>query len=509
MSGPRYGVGQLRGALGAFARGRLLGAVAGLAVLLLLVRVLERRDYGAYFTCYAYLELMLLLAGWGLLPLLERLAPELHATHQDHELARLAPRLLGLRAALLALMLVPAWFAREPLLGWLALPLAPASWALVQGLVWIESLCRGIDSLHESLLLQRRAQRSILLRHGLKALLLVGLVAQDRMLPLLEWLQLELLLWSLGLAFSLWGLRRTWRELRQAPVQAPVPPTERGRMWRFALYSHAGGLVALLASADLLRISVNRVAGLEEAARFGFCLALALVVQRYLPAHLLGGLLRPLFVVARQREDALPRLRDLLGLCLKLNLLPLLPLGLLAVVRQDAFVALVSGGRFGAAQGLLAGLVLLLLLQAARALLQLGAHALEDARGAWIAATLAALVFVPLVLGPWLASAATLLVGLMAAELAAVVALDRRLAAQQLRTPWPWRASLHLLGVNLLVLVPAEGLAQLLDWPAPVAIGVDALACALACGMLVRQGFFEPAERARLRALWPGQGAAA
>lgn len=509
MSGtpePRYGAQRVRRSLLHFVMGKALGAVLGLSWLFALVRALPETDYGAYFTCYAYLELMILVSAWGSVQLLERFVPELHEQRRDGAVVALAAAVLRLRALLLAGTVALALALQAPLLRLLALPGHAEAFWLINGVLLAEGLCRTIDSFHDGLLRQRQSQLSVLFRNGLKVLALLVLLAQGVALDLVHWLRIELALMGLALAWSA-GLYLASRRALLRKAQAAATPLEWARYWRYGLYIFGCQWIWMLTSMDALKILVNQRFGLETAALFGFCLALVLVVQRYLPTYLLVGLVRPLFIVARQREDQAQRLRELAALFFKLNLAPLLPLLMLSLLHEDALLALASGGRFEGGEQVLSLLLGLLIVQALKNCQALVLAALEDGRGALLASAVSAAVFglAALLLLPRLGLQG-LLLALLLAEGVSLAVQRRRVAGQGVQLQLPWGAVAGLLLANGLALALVQALVRLQGLGQGATLALAALACALATLGLIGLSagrFFDAAERQRLLGLLP------
>lgn len=504
MASTRYGASSVRRSLQHFLLGKGLGALLGLIWLFSLVRVLPGRDYGAYLSLYAYLELMLLISGWGLVQVLERFVPELHARHEDHAVTGLCWRLLLLRAGLLLACIGLAWQGRLPLLGVLGLQGFDEAFALANGLLFLEAMMRSVDSVHEALLLQGRAQQSVLLRNAARSLPLLACALLQVSLDLHQWLRLEMALLTACLLGTAILFVRSMGALRSDAAPADPAPTPWRRLARYALPLFAAQLLWLLSSTDALKLVVNRQFGLQAAALFGFCLALSQVVQRYLPSNLLAGLVRPLFVVAAQRPDAPQRLQSLARLVIKLNLLPLLPFLGFALIHEDALLAWASGARFALGEQLMPLLILLVLLQALKSCLLLLSTAREDSMAALWSSFGASSAFVVLL---WALQGSTLrwtIAALLGAELLSLALLQWRTALQGLLPRWPAGALLRLLLCCLLVQGVAAVLAGLHPLSAGREIALGAVAGLLAAALALKLGFFEQQETGWLLELMPG-----
>ncbi|HEX2011723.1 MAG TPA: hypothetical protein VJN44_12375, partial [Roseateles sp.] len=135
-----------------------------------------------------------------------------------------------------------------------------------------------------------------------------------------------------------------------------------------------------LYSPDTIKLIVSRLLGAIEAATFGYAHAISYVLQRYLPANLLLGLIRPMLVARQQGAGSLAQLNAVGNLVLKINMLLLLPLSAWFGVAGQEFAVWLSGGRYPAAGLALFLLTLVLILSGTHLVLSMLATAVENAR---------------------------------------------------------------------------------------------------------------------------------
>lgn len=497
----RYGAGQFRRSLMHFFVSKGIGALIGLAWLFLLVRALASSDYGAYFTLYAYIELMIVASACGLMQILERFVPELHDRHADRQVVSLSARLLIGRATLLLVFAALGqlfWSSLGPLIG---VTLSAESWLFVHGILLVEGTCRTIDAYHDALLNQRRAQMSVLIRNGIKVLVLAVLMLDHEHVSLELWLRLEFAALCIALLASLLFVTKTQRQLSRA--QTLSQRLDWRRYASYGLYMQAYSLLWLLTSMDMVRLLVGRLYGLETAALFGFSLALALMIQRYLPTYLLIGMVRPLFIVAAQRSDRSVRLAGLLRLFIKLNALLLLPLLLISVWHEDELLSFLSGGKFHDGSGLLALLVGLLVLQALKSCQSLALVALEDGKGELLAAAAAAVVLLLGVLVGHHWGVQALVLAIYAAEVTVLGIQYARIRWRGMRFVLPWSAVSWLLLANSAVLLAMPLLMR--DWgpSSSSRIFLDIAACAIASVFVLARYGLDAFDKDALRSVVP------
>ncbi|KAF7598260.1 MAG: hypothetical protein CGU28_13070 [Candidatus Dactylopiibacterium carminicum] len=378
--------------------GRPLSAVGGLLLLILLSRFLAPVEYGGYFAAWALIEIVVLASNCGLLHAVYRFV---HASESlSGEIRPSGPvwRLFGWRVlslalpALLLCLLSPSWLIERGLASALA---ACVPW--LAAIMLAEGLARFIEAIFDSMLCQGRSQLTLTLRTLLR-LGGVALLLMQGPLTLVGVLLVEVFATAAGALIGLGLLVQLW--FKSAVASSATAAPDLRRMVRFSLPAYAAQVLGLGYGPDALKLVLAGVAGSAVLAVFGFAYSLAAVVQRYMPANLLAGVFRPVFVAAARREDAATVLPGLVGLCVKLNWLLILPLLAAAVLGGDRVLSLVSGGAYPQAGITLALILAGLLMVAVHQTLSLYCLAREDS---WppLFATAASLVALPA--GIWLA----------------------------------------------------------------------------------------------------------
>lgn len=354
-AGNYYSKDKVRRSLKHFVVGKAGGALVGLLTLLLTVRVLSVSDYGLYVALVGYLEIFNVISSFGLNVLSERLVPELRASGHEAKLRSLIAQLVRIRALLLtlssSLVVLVIWLMGDQLDIGNVLPAV----LVYQLVVSFETLARFCESIFDSLLQQGNAQASLLSRTALRLLFLAGVWVTTGHIDLVQWLWLEVLAYGCGLLITLFLTHRTLRRLpRPEEGVAGLRPALRS-----SIQIYLSQVLGVLVGIDAVKILVLRTSSAEVAAVFGFCASLAWMVQRYLPSYLLVGMVRPLVVAAvAAGKEGSDRLRAIVSIMLKINLLLVGCLVVLMAGAGDVAVNLLSGGKFNSA----GALVLLLLI---------------------------------------------------------------------------------------------------------------------------------------------------
>jgi hypothetical protein len=149
---------------------------------------------------------------------------------------------------------------------------------------------------------------------------------------------------GIALLFLLAALWVLGGKLREIPEGEPAP-LDFKEVLSFSWHMTGVNLLQATASIGALRLLVARYLGLEVAGMFAFLQQLLLMVGRYMPAQVLGSVVRPV-LAARHAQGEHDTVMGALELLWKANLM-MLVVWLAAVgVSGDELMAQASGGRF-------------------------------------------------------------------------------------------------------------------------------------------------------------------
>ena len=378
VSNDAYSAGRVRRSFVHFLVGKSASAVVGIILLLALVRVLDREEYGLYIVLLAALEIIPLASSLGVFPTLNRYVPELRATGRGWALARLIAatsvwRLVTLSIACGVYAMLAAQLA--PALGFSA---ASTIFALYAWVILYEGLARFFDVVFESLLMQGATQVSILLRNGFRLAGLAFLVWSGPF-ALRDWIWVEIIGSSSACIFAMWVVCRHVSSMaRDQPGEKLALSLARVRVYSTPAYF--AQLVGVIQGPDVVKLLVAKLAGAVQTGAFGFAAAIGGMLQRYLPVFLLIGMVRPLFVSQHARDANAERLVHLANLVFKLNVFVLAPATMLFAAAGEQVASLLSGGKFPEAGPYLVAFAVLLVIQTLHTVLGLIALAVEEGR---------------------------------------------------------------------------------------------------------------------------------
>lgn len=491
-----------------FAVGRVVSAVVGITTLLVLVRVLDRVEYGLYIALMAGFEIAQLAASPGAYAVVFRYWPEMRQAGAAGQLQRLTKLLAFYR--LLSLAFVGGLLAlfAPPIAGSLGMPSHASALRIFAITFVFESASRLLDAQFESLLQQGVAQSSVLFRNSLKliALLVMSRGGQD-ILPLTSWITIE----SIA-SFAGWFVSTLlmWRSVKALSAESSGIAVDMrfARIKSFSLPTYLSQVLYLCSGAEMVKLILGKLVGAGMVAPFGFAAALSATVQRYLPSFLLVGWLRPLFISARQAGKSSAEISSLASAVVKLNLLVLAPVATGIAVAGPGIVGQLSGGRLPDAEGYLYFFSLLLVAQSIRAVIallgvvfELGPQGLHATLLSLFGLAAGAVLY-PL-LGAW-----AFCIGLVISEIVWALSMLRALrnSGTDFQLPWLGLAKLFAsaLGaagtVFLVVNISPTAAAHPKAWLALAIVG--ALAC-LALSAILKP--FTSEERMFINRLLPGR----
>lgn len=377
---------QLRKSFLHFAIGKSFSLLMGLGILLLLVRVLPRDEYGIYVVLLSIFEVVQMATNGGAFSCAYRYVPELYAGRRGQALYLFVRIIVRYRILTLALGALLLWGLSPWMAARFDVQAHAAVIAMYALVLVLEGTGRFIDIVFESLLKQGCTQASIIARNMPKFLVLVALVSQagSGQLDLHAWITVEILSAGFGVVFSLILLGVVCGRIQD---EHPGDGAELD-FKKISRYSGLGYLTQLfyaVLSADTARILFGKFSGVATVGAFGFAGSLVSMVRRYSPLFLLIGMIRPIFVAASvdaRRDRDIPAYADMI---LRLNLFVLAPVLVVLILTGKDIALILSGGGFPEAGKYLVFFMVLLLAQTWRAIIELVANAYEDSTSPFLA----------------------------------------------------------------------------------------------------------------------------
>lgn len=304
---------------------RPLSALGGLIALIALSRTLNSADYGAYFAFWAVVEILILLSNLGLLHTAYRYVSATEWANGQITINGPALQLLVLRVG--SLIAFAALLFAFPDVFHTFIAMDGGTRAMIPAIAIVtlcEGLARYLEVLFDSMLFQKSSQITQLSRTLIRLFGFAFLLTSSS-LNLHTVLVVEILAASLGMCLALLIFLRLQRQ-----SVSPLEPQEAemlnsSRVLNFAIPAYVTQALGISYGPDSLKLALGSVAGAASVAVFGFAYSLAAVIQRYMPANIFAGIMRPVFVAASQKPDPQKVLSELFSVSIKLNWVFILP----------------------------------------------------------------------------------------------------------------------------------------------------------------------------------------
>lgn len=383
-----------------FLTGKVASGSLTFVSLLLLVRLMSIDEYSEYVTLIGGAQLAYAISGLGLAWAAALFIPDyrLHAT--GSQLANLAVRLLKWQAVSLIACAVFLLWALPAYLSWAAMDVA---FQVV--IVWLVFfLCEGMALFfREGLLgplMQQALVRTSVVSRQLLFLVSLGGLTWWREVSLASVLVAELLASTVGMVIAARGLKQCLLANSANPGDPGWKEVDSRRLWGTALPMFVAHVSTLAYSPSLLLVLLQRFAGVEATATFGFLRSLYEQIARFLPASLLLSLIRPKLIASYVGGGGMIALSRQANWAGKWTLLILMPGVTLAAVGGEPLIGLFSAAKFSDTGHLFFLFMLALIPFSQRQLLETVAVATGHA-GYCTKMSLTGLLLLPLAIG-WL-----------------------------------------------------------------------------------------------------------
>ena len=421
-SNGHYSLSALRRGLASFAVGKPITGLLRLAIVLMIVQALDKRDYGTYLGLEAAIQTMLALSLVGCDWVALRYLPEYRAKSSNARVMVFALKVLALRLAVLVAVFLCIWWQAEALVDLVGLDGRAAVLRLFLFVLLFDGIAEFLRAvIFEALLWQGAAQSNMVFRNALFvfALAVSWWLVDWEQLGVQQVITVEIVATCAALVLAvmqfLWYGSRNASTPGDAAADLAIPVRD---MLMLGWNNYLSHLLAIGSSLQLVLLVITRMFGPETASSFGFAKTLTDQARKYLPATLLAGLIRPKLIADYAVGGDFQMLNRRAVLVYKVSMVLLAVALVILGVAGAPLLDLISGGKFGAETGLVIAMLLTLVPFVHRTTLTTVANALTLssalAKGAASALVALPLVVVTLEMGFGLISAA---IAVLAGEL--------------------------------------------------------------------------------------------
>ncbi len=344
MSHETYGVSRFRKAIVHFIGGRLVQASARAILLLVLVRLLDVEDYGAYMLLVGLSEMMLQVASFGILPVGQRFLPQMITSLPGGKLFRFVSTLIVLQITLLSMVTVAVWYfwpVITPRMGFTPEQVA-ATHNAVWLFFWVPVFRYGTEML-DALLEQGRSQSARALMPTGRVLVIGILLLLGVEITLENIILLDIGVTILCVLLSWYLLMQSLKKLYSKEADGSIPYKD---IFRHARHMAVVDFMGSTASPGAIRLALANALGVAESGLFAFLQSLQRLVSRYLPGTLLRGIIRPVLLARAYAPGGMRVVEAGTGLLMKSNLLIVSGGTIVIAVAGNELVEWISGGKF-------------------------------------------------------------------------------------------------------------------------------------------------------------------
>lgn len=346
-----------------FAIGKSLTMIVGFSLLLLLIRFLSIEEFTFYVIVLSLIEIVGLASSFGVLSIAQRYIPELMNSGHFSSMTRLVWVLAVARFFSLVFVCIFLFYFSAHLLSFINFSDYLTIFQLYLIVIVYENFNRYLDIVFESLLMQKVAQLTILVRNSLRLAAVVFFILFQEQFDLYVFVQIEISVALFGAGLGVIILIYKLKRLGRIQDTSYNRFLDYKRYFRFAAPTYYAQLTMMSYGPDLVKIITMKIFGSVETAAFGFAFSIMAMIRRFSPMFLLVGMIRPLIVTAYSKDDGYKHLNMMVHILLKINLLFALPVLAFVVLNGDGFISFLTGGKLNEAGMYLLFFTLLVILQ--------------------------------------------------------------------------------------------------------------------------------------------------
>lgn len=366
-SNKHFGLDSIRQSLKYFLFGKGTNVFLSLAILFSLAGLMPQKDYASFVSWQALILLVGLVSTFGIQAVMHRFLPELRSNGN-----RLVYRLMAIGVSLrfvLALTLVSILLINLPLLtSLLKVPDQDGllTWFLLIGTLRITGL--SMSQACDALLWQRLTQVSLVIVNLIRVLgILLAYLAFS--VDLKSIILIELLAETLFLIFLFVGARSRWRNDDSTTSQ--WWDENQRRALRYGGSKYLVNLSRIMYGSAPNRLLAAQFSSTLEVAILGFADSIVRLGRRFMPAILMIGFIRPVFIARYTTGSEFSSLVKMSNLIFRINLCVLTVLIAGVLVVGEPVFGLLTNGKYGSAYLLVVGFLLLLVFEGLRQILEL------------------------------------------------------------------------------------------------------------------------------------------
>ena len=378
-----FGLNSIRQSLKYFLFGKASNAILSTTILFSLAALMEQTEYAAFVSWQALIMLIGMISTLGIQAVMHRFLPELR-TEGNPLVYKLLTSGVSLRFLLAILIMVILIFNLPYLVSLLNIPNEDELLAIFLLIGALRLTGLSLSQACDALLWQRLTQSGLVATNVFRVAAIfivhytVGITLTN--IVLIEFCAEALLLCAL-----IYGARKKWIfDSAQEPqttietataessvAQAPGWPQNRKRVVRYGATKYLVSLSRVLCGSAPNRLLAAQFSSNREIAIFGFADSIMRLGMRFMPAILMIGFIRPVFISRFTTGSGFSSLVKMSNLIFRINLALLVILMVGVLVLGEPVFNLLTNDKYGHAYLLVCGFLLVLVFEGLRQILEL------------------------------------------------------------------------------------------------------------------------------------------
>lgn len=348
--------------------GRVIQSLANLALLVFLLRVMSKSDYGAYMALLGLIEVMVPLTSFGLIEITRRYIPELAERSTKKDLSKFLVRIILFRISMVmtfCYLLYLSWYSISE---WMNYESQHSTYGvLIVYFVFSTLMLRYLAEVLECLLAQKYSQ---LVRINYLLGQLIGVIIAYNYYQELTFYT-AILVANIFVVFSLLlSIIFLYKTIKYHKCEGSNQ-INYSEVIRFSWHLTGANILQTFASYGLVRMVVANQLGLEAAGVFGFLHQLISVASRYLPSNFLQNLIRPMLVTRYTISKDYKIINNGINILWKSNIIIISAYVLVVYIIGDRLIEMLSDGKIERAGMLMTIMFFLLFSTSQRQLLEM------------------------------------------------------------------------------------------------------------------------------------------
>ncbi len=357
--------------------GRVIQSLANLVLLIFLLRVMSKADYGAYMALLGLIEVMVPLTSFGLFEIARRYIPEITESSKKEDLSKFIVRLLLFRLSMVmtfCYLLYLSWFSIS---AWMNYEGQHSTYGILAvSLVFSTLMLRYLAEVLECLLAQKYSQ---LVRIIYLLGQLIGVIIAYNYYQELTFYTV-ILVANIFVAFSLsLSILFLYKKIKYHKFEENKQ-INYSEIIRFIWHLTGANILQTFASYGLVRMVIANQLGLEAAGVFGFLHQLLNVASRYLPSNFIQNLIRPMLVTRYTISKDYKVINNGINILWKSNIIIISAYVLSTYVIGDRLIQMLSDGKVESAGMLMTVMFFLLFSTSQRQLLEMTLQILDKTK---------------------------------------------------------------------------------------------------------------------------------